>query len=146
MVNHELLKKIPQEKMHKLGDYYLEMLSLMKTSHPDLYDDFSRKTYVLAYGYTLNEDWAEEIVTDMKPYGKHWTKEQTDAVAKQLGIVYDAELNSCTWYVVINMVYNDYHDVGGEDANVYAKLARNWVRDADSPYSANEKTYRYFTM
>lgn len=71
--------------------------------------------------------------------GAHWNLEQTNTVARQLGIKFD-DFNEYDWYASLNMVYSDYYNPKF-DNNIYAQLAKDWIIDKDVPKG---KTYRYY--
>lgn len=113
-------------------------LDTMKESNPDFYEHLESLLYESVYGKVISEEMAENWVEDMKPYHLHWTKEQTDNVMKQ----YAPGLKPLDWYVVLNMMYNDYRDVlGTDDVDLYAKLAKGWLTDRDAKDS---KLYCYY--
>ena len=46
-------------------------------------------------------------------------------------------------YLVINSLYNDYHELLDENNEMYAKMTKLWLNDADS---IEDKVYQYFCM
>lgn len=141
----KILSDIEEKDMHYLGDYYEEMMNLLHKGHPELYNKYLIKTYALAYGCEMNEELAKMKVSEMKPHGEHWTLEQTTSVGKGAGVDF-TQVKPCTFYYVMNMLYNDYATVLGSDANMYIKMSKAWLEDVDSPYDGNEKTFRYAMM
>lgn len=45
------------------------------------------------------------------------------------------------FYLVMNMFYNDYNKIIGNDENTYAKFADAWFNDIDGK---ENKTFDYF--
>lgn len=137
----EYISKIGENKkpedMQELGDMLADIIYSMKTSHPELYDKYKKKLYIMAYGYKFTDDKAEEIVAEMKPYHTHWTKEQTTEVMKNAGLNFDAN----DFFIVMNMAYNDYHDMFDEDLDQYVRYATLFIDDKDAK---PHKVFKYF--
>lgn len=87
---------------------------------------------------------AKEWVHDMKPYGQHWTLEETTSAAGQYGISLD-KYCKYTWYAILNMMYNDYCTLFSSDTSTYIKLSKAWLDDMDAP-QGDIKAYRYYRM
>ena len=128
-------KKI--EDMQELGDMLAEIIYKMKESHPELYDKYKMKLYKMAYGYTFTDEMAEKIVANMQPYHTHWTKEQTTQVMKDAGLKYDDN----TWFIVLNMAYNDYHELFDDNLDMYIGFAKMFI---DDPDAKPHKVFDYF--
>ena len=47
------------------------------------------------------------------------------------------------FYVLMNMMYTDYHDVLGEDVESYVKMSEDWYNDSDTEKKGSEKLYCY---
>lgn len=99
------------------------------------YDKFYDCIYETIYGEVLSEEKAEALVKAMKPYGQVWTLTEVDNV---LG----GNCRRSTKYYVANMMYNDYHDMFGDDSSKYVQLSTLWMNDVDSA-GGDAKTYRY---
>lgn len=94
----------------------------------------------LAYRIPLAD--AERIVKSMRPRGQNWSYEQVkDYIASK-----EIEDNCVAWYLVLNMVYNDYYETAKtfgfqNDVEFYFSLARDFINDPDGrPY----KVEKYF--
>lgn len=121
-----------------LADITDMALDTMKESNPDFYEHLESLMYETVYGKVISEEMAEKWVSDMQPYHLHWTMEQTDSVMKQ----YAPSVKPLDWFVVLNMMYNDYRDVlGTEEVDTYAKLAKGWLMDKDAK---EDKLYCYY--
>ena len=125
------------EDMQKLGDMLSDIIYSTKESHPDLYKKYKLELYEMAYGKKINEEMADKWVKDMKPIGKHWTMEETTNAMQSLGYNFD----KVDFYVVANMMYNDYYDLVKEDEELALKLARDWLDDEDAK---KDKLYCYW--
>ena len=139
----EYIDKIGENKkpedMEKLGDMLADIIYSMKESHPEIYEKYKMCLYVMAYGEILTEEMAENIVRKMKPVGEHWSMEQTNAVKTQYNL---ASISSVDFYTVMNMAYNDYKDVFGDDLDMYVKYSRAFIQDEDA---RKGKVFLYFT-
>lgn len=124
-------------KMERLGDMVVELIESLKDSHPELYKEYKEELYELAYGKKLTKEMATEWVSGMKPIGEHWNMEQTTSAKESLG--YD--LDNIDFYVVANMMYNDYNDLVAENEELALKLANDWLHDDDAK---ENKLYCYW--
>ena len=135
------IEKIGENKnikdMEKLGDMLSEIIYSTKDSHPEIYKKYKLELYEMAYGKKLNEEMAEKWVKEMKPVGLHWTMEETTNAMQSLGYNFD----SVDFFVVANMMYNDYYNLVKDDESLALKLAHDWLEDVDS---SNNKLYKYW--
>ena len=91
----------------------------------------------MANGKVLTEEMAYKWVENMKPKGEHWTIEETTNAMKEMGY----NLNSMDFYVVANMMYNDYYDLVKDNEELALKMAYMWLNDEDS---VKDKLYEYY--
>lgn len=126
-----------QEDMERLSDMLSEIIYAMKEPHHDKYEHYKMCLYEMAYGEVVSEEMGEEWVSSMKPVGKHWTMEETYNAMKSLG--YNHDKNS--FYIVANMMYNDYYDLVKDDEALALKMAHDWLSDEDAKDS---KLYCYW--
>ena len=124
-------------KMERLGDMLEELIYDLKESHHDLYEEYKDELYELAYGKKINKETAMKWVEEMKPIGEHWTMEETTGAMVSLGYNFD----SVDFYIVANMMYNDYNDLVKEDETLALKLAYDWLNDVDAK---EDKLYCYW--
>lgn len=147
----EYIDKIGENKkpedMQKLGSMLAELINMTETSHPELYEDYSVCLYEMAYGKVLTREMAEEIVSNMEPYGEYWDFETTTAVKNQVGI---KDITDVDFYVVMNKSYNDNKNtvdafVLEEDKKLqmYISLTKDFVGDIDAK---DGKVYTYFMV
>ena len=125
------------EDMEKLGDMLTEIIYELKDSHHELYEDYKLELYEMAYGKKLNEDMANEWVKEMKPAGLHWSIEETTDAMQSLGYKFD----KIDFYVVANMMYNDYFDLVRDNEELALKMAKDWLSDEDAK---ENKLYCYW--
>lgn len=127
------------EKINKLKDIMIDTISYMKTLDVDEYEDIECDLYEIAEGKILNEDKARKIINNMKPYGMHWTLDQTEQIRKSKGWT---GLKPIDFWIVMNSAYNDYHNLFNEDIEMYAKYSKEFINDEDAE---EHKVYDYFT-
>ena len=92
--------------------------------------------------YDIPFDKAMDIVYDMKPFGEHWSYDDIKVYLENKDIHSDYK----TYYLVMNMVYNDYYDVAvnygiQDDENFFFELAYSFINDIDGKAF---KVERYF--
>ena len=123
--------------MEKLGCMLDEIIHETKENHPEMYKKYKQELYEMAYGKKINKEMAEDWVKSMKPVGEYWTMEDTTNAMNSLGYSFD----SVDFFVVANMMYNDYNDLTKEDEALALKLAKDWLEDVDAKDS---KLYCYW--
>lgn len=123
--------------MEKLGDMLAELIYMTKESHPDLYEKYKIELYEMAYGKQISEEMAHKWVESMQPLGKYWSIGDTTKVMNELGYNHD----NIDFYVVANMMKNDYNDLTEEDDNLALKMAHDWLNDDDAK---DCKLYQYW--
>ena len=125
------------EDMEKLGEILSEIIYFMKENHQEIYEKYKIELYEMAFGKKISEEMAENWVKSMKPVGLHWTIEETTNAMQSLGY----NMNRVDFFVVANMMYNDYFDIVKEDEEIALRLARDWLNDVDS---IDDKLYCYW--
>lgn len=123
--------------MEKLGDMLSELIYMTKDSHSDIYNKYKTELYEMAYGKHINEEMANKWVKSMVPRGEHWNIDQTTNAMHELGY----SLNPIEFYVVANMMYNDYYNLVDTNEELALQLAEDWLDDKDS---IEEKLYDYW--
>ena len=126
-----------QDDMEELSNMLDDLICDLKEEKPKLYKKYKDELYEIANGKILNEEMAYKWVNNMKPVGEHWTIEETTNAMKQMGY----NLNNIDFYVVANMMYNDYYDLVKEDEELALKLSYMWLNDEDS---VKYKLYEYY--
>jgi hypothetical protein len=137
----EYIDKISQtrnsEDMEKLSDILEETMYDLKEYDETKFYDYKMQIYEIANGKTLSMDMADDWVKSMQPAGLHWTIEETTSAMQKLGY----NLDKIEFYVVANMMYNDYFDIVREDETMALKLAYDWLKDVDAK---DDKLYCYW--
>lgn len=138
----EIIEKIADngrlEDMEKLSDMLEDTLEIVEKYDKECYDKNLMELYKMAYGNTFNRKMAEEIVDNMRPYGKRWSMEETKQLQEQYGI---DNIRSTDFFIVINSAYNDYKDLFGEDIEMYIKFTIDFIQDEDAK---PDKVFKYF--
>lgn len=109
----------------------------VKEDEPELYNHIECVLYEDAYGKKINEEMAHQWVKNMQPVAMHWTMEETTGAAKSSGY----SVNPIEFYVVANMMYNDYYNIVKEDETMALRLAKEWLTDKDAKEC---KLYEYW--
>lgn len=117
-----------------------EAMEKLRRKNPDLYEDVMDGLECLAYKIPMEE--AVQIVKEMRPKGQYWSYQQVRDWCKSKGV--DKDITN--WYLVLNMVYNDYCSVAKhfglqEDDDFYWCMAKCFIEDPDAkPF----KVEKYF--
>ena len=125
------------EDMEKLGDILSDIIYETKEAHPELYEKYKLELYEMAYGKKISEEMGEKWVKEMQPVGLHWTMEETTNAMQSLGYSF----NTVDFFIVANMMYNDYFDLVKDDETLALKLAKDWLDDKDAK---EDKLYCYW--
>lgn len=118
-----------------------ELMDKMEKHYPELYRESMTKLEEIAY--SLNLDKAREKVVHMRPFGEHWNYDTVKQYIESKGIYKDC----VKYYLVMNMVYNDYYDVATNfghqsDTEFYYELANAFINDEDG---GKFKVEKYFS-
>ena len=121
-------------KMEALKSLYKETLDYIKATDLQKYREIECSLYEIIEGKRLNEEKAHKWVSSMKPLAK-WSMEDVKGLKTDIPLV--------DFYVLMNMMYTDYHDVLGEDVESYVKMSEDWYNDSDAEKKGSEKLYCY---
>lgn len=117
-----------------------EAIEKLKRKNSDLYDDIMDTLECLAYKIPMDE--AVHIVREMRPKGQYWSYQQVKDWCREKGVDKDI----VNWYLVLNMVYNDYCMVAKhfnlqDEDDFYWCMAKCFIEDPDAkPF----KVEKYF--
>lgn len=136
---NKIIDSKDMEKCRQLGDLFIGAIDFIKQVDTDEYEDLECDLYEISEGRILNEEKATYIINEMKPYGMHWTLEQTESVRKDNGF---STIRPVDFWIVMNMAYNDYHNLFEENLDQYAKYSKLFILDEDAE---DDKIYTYFT-
>lgn len=119
----------------QLKEFIDNAMSMLKETNPNTYEDLEIYLYKEIYGKHFNDWLLEKALKEMKnedgSTGGHWALEDTNSVAKSLGISFDS-FNEYDWNYVMNMIYSDYYGAVSNDTSSYAKLAKKFLMDKDA--------------
>ena len=139
-MHKSITKKMRERKstddLNTLADIVDMSLDKFKEEDADFYDYLETLLYETMYGKVISEEMAHDWVLNMKPRGEHWNIEETAQAMRQLGY----NLNKIDFYVVANMMYNDYYNLIENDETLALKMAKEWLTDIDVK---ENKLYNY---
>ena len=140
-MHKKMIKEATDEQLREFVD---DAMSMIKETNHDLYEDLEMYLYKELYGCHFNE-WLLDKATKMMinedgSIGAHWTVEQTNAVARQIGVEFNT-FNEYDWNYTMNMIYSDYYGAVQNDTNIYARLARKFLEDKDAKEGKALKYY-----
>lgn len=121
----------------KIEDIIDMLMCEVKDKEERLYNHIEMELYELAYGKKISEEMAEHWVQKMKPNGKHWNIDETNNAMYSLGY----NLDQIDFFVVSNMIYNDYYNLVKENEELALKMAEDWLKDTDAK---DDKLYNYW--
>ena len=112
----------------KIRDIIDMLMCDEKDRNHKLYKHIEEEMYEMAYGKKISEDIAKIWVDNMKPIGRYWNMQQTTDAMNNLGYNHD----KIDFFVVANMMRNDYNDLTQSDDVLALKLAHDWLDDEDA--------------
>lgn len=118
-----------QLEMEELSDILVEVINIVKKYDEECYNEYKKKMYKMAYGNELNQELAESIVSKMRPEGERWTIHETEQIQQDYGIT---NINPISFYAVINMAFNDFRNIFGDDLEIYIKYTEAFINDEDA--------------
>ena len=127
------------EDMETLSELLEDTMEIIKDYDKECYKDFEMKLYKMAYGNHLNKSMAEKIVNKMRPYGERWRYKEVEELQRQRGI---NDIDTASFYTVLNSAYNDYKDLFDEDIESYIRFTIDFIKDEDAK---QDKVFIYYT-
>ena len=133
----KLLDKGVEDEVWTISE---DMLNKLARKDPMLFEEYIDKLEHLAY--RIPKDEAERIVRAMRPKGQYWSYTQVMDLVRSKGITGDC----VNWYLVMNMVYNDYcatakHFGLQNDVEFFYHLAKDFIEDPDAKPMKVEKYF-----
>ena len=139
----EIIQKIVDngrvEDMETLSDILEDTMENLEKYDKECYDKYIMELYKMAYGNTLNKQMSEEIVSNMRPYGKRWSMQETQELQEQYGI---DNITAVDFWIVMNSAFNDYRDLFEDDIEKYIKFTIDFIQDEDAK---PDKVFLYYT-
>lgn len=119
-------------------DNYLED---MERKYPAMYDHAVQKIEETVCAIDLPA--AKAIVAKMYPRGQQWSFEDVKKVMQENGV----QGNDINYYLVMNMMYNDYYDTATafglqRDPSFFFMLTKNFIEDPDAKPLKVEKYFK----
>ena len=127
------------EDMQELSNMLEDTMEIIKDYDKECYKDFEMKLYKMAYGSHLNKSMAQDIVNKMRPFGERFNYEETRKLQEQRGI---NDIDTPSFYTVLNSAYNDYKDIFSEDIEGYIRFTIDFIKDEDAK---KDKVFLYYT-
>lgn len=127
-----------QREMEELSDILVDVIDIVKRYDEDCYNEYKMKLYKMAYGNQLTEDMAEDIVKKMKPVGERWSIDETEQMQRDYGI---NDIKPADFYAVMNMSFNDFRNVFGDNLETYIRYTEAFINDEDAKQG---KVLNYF--
>lgn len=134
---HKLEKVDLNANREEISEILEMLLCEVKKSNHDLYEHAKMELYEMENGKKLTEEKAMEWVKDMKPAGLHWTIDDTTMAMQKMGFNCDR----VEFFIVANMMYNDYFNIVKDNEELALKLAYDWIKDEDAK---DDKLYEYW--
>lgn len=125
------------EKLKMLACTAEDMLETIEKLDENKYAKYELDIYEISNGKKISEEIAMNWVASMKPVGMHWTMDETTSAMRDRGW----NLDPVEFFVVANMIFNDYNDLIADDAEMTLKMAKDWLQDVDSK---ENKLYNYY--
>ena len=142
----KIIKDGDIEEMHKLSEILEDIMELLEEYDKDMYKKYEMCIYKMAYGEVLSKEMAEEIVSNMRPYGKRWTLEESRKIQNQFGL---DNISPIDFFTVLNRNFNDSKDTAEkftknpeEELEFYVCLTKDFIMDEDAKPG---KVFLYFT-
>lgn len=135
----QIIDRGDSQSMYKLNDMLDDLICDLKEEKPKLYEKYKMELYEMAYGKTLNEEMAKEIILKMEPYRMRWSLDETRQVQEQYGL---GRIKDIDFWIVMNSAYNDFKDLFDDNLDMYVKYTKLFIQDKDSK---DDKVFLYFT-
>ena len=137
-------KMLEDITFEQLTEFTCDMLESLKIYDYNLFQKYEMKLYAEMYGMHFTKWLLEKALEKMEnedgTKGGHWNIEQTNAFAKQYGIVFK-NYNEYDFNYVMNMMYSDYYGSVPNETSIYAKMAKKFLEDKDVKLG---KAYKYY--
>lgn len=141
MKTKEMLETVVErgkrEDMYKLNEMLDNLICDLKTKDPKMYHEYKDDLYELAFGKKISDQMAYDWVHNMKPEHEHWTLDETTSAMRKMGYNCDR----LEFYVVANMMYNDFYEVVKDNQELALSMAYLWLDDEDAKEG---KLYNYY--
>lgn len=124
-------------KLKDLAYETIDILDCLEEIDENAYTKYELDVYEILNGKKISEEIALDWVENMKPYGMKWTMEETTRAMRDK----NWNLDPVDFFVVANMLFNDYNDIVLDDIDLVLNMTKDWLRDADAK---DNKLYNYY--
>ena len=124
-------------KLKLLANETIDILDCLESLDEDKYAKYELDIYELNYGKKISEDIATKWVENMKPYGQKWSIDETNMALRDK----NWNLDPVEFYVVANMMFNDYNEIILDNVDLAFEMAKQWLTDSDVK---SNKLYNYY--
>lgn len=124
------------DDMEKIEEYFYKLMCKVHTTDSEMATWIKEELKEMAYGKIITEECAKNWVHSMKDYGQHWSIEETTSAMETMNYNCD----KIEFYVVANMIYNDYYNVVKDNEQIALTMAYDWLNDVDA---IENKLYEY---
>lgn len=124
-------------KLKNLAYELIDVLDCLEELDEDSYAKHELNIYEIVNGKKISEEIAIDWVESMKPYGMKWTMEETTRAMKDK----NWNLDPVDFFVVANMMFNDYNDIILDNTDLALEMAKYWLTDSDVK---DNKLYNYY--
>lgn len=118
-----------RQEMEELSDILVKVVDIIKKYDEDCYREYKMKLFKMAYGNEIPEEVAEDIVHKMRPEGQRWSINETEQMQRDYGL---DNINPVSFFLTINMAFNDYRDVFGDNLDMYIRFSKAFILDEDA--------------
>lgn len=124
-------------KLKNLAYETIDILDCLEELDEESYAKHELNIYEIQNGKKISEEIAIDWVENMKPYGMKWTLEETTRAMRDK----NWNLDPIDFFVVANMMFNDYNDIVLDDVDLALNMAKDWLKDTDVK---ENKLYNYY--
>lgn len=128
-----------EDEMRELSFILESVMKFVKEYDSEKYKEYEMYLYKMAYGDNFTVEMAQEIVSNMQPYGEHWKIEQTKQIQNEYSM---QDINPIDFYIVMNSAYNDYKELFRDNLEMYVVYSQLFIEDEDAK---KDKVFLYFT-
>jgi len=133
MSHREYIDKIissdSTEKMRQLKDVLVDAIDYIYKTDEQEYHRIEDTLFEIVDNRKLNFPQALEIINAMKPVGMKWDFNQTEKIRQDSEF---DDIRPLDFFIVMNSMFNDYHELFGENINMYADLSDLFINDDDA--------------
>ena len=135
----KIIKSNDNEKMVKMKNILEDVITYLKTSDYDKYNEIEWKLYETIEGKRLTKERAKEWVESMRPRYK-WSFDDIE----KMNVSKHIDIPIIDLYVLMNMMYTDYFDIVDDDIDKCIKMSLDWYNDPDTKLTGSEKLFCYY--